>query len=258
MIIDTHAHYDDRAFDDDRRQVLASLGEAGVEYVVNVGASLNSTAETIALAEEYPYIYAAVGVHPDEVGNLDDEKLEWLKSLTKHEKTVAVGEIGLDYYWDKAEHEVQKKWFAAQMGLAKEAGLPIIVHSREAAKDTLDVMKAERADELSGVIHCFSYSVEMAREYLNWGYYLGIGGVVTFKNAKKIKEVVEYMPLSQLLLETDCPYLAPTPYRGKRNDSRYIALVIDEIASIKGISREIVEQTAYENAKLFYGIPKNQ
>lgn len=254
MIIDTHAHYDDRAFDDDRDEVLSSLGDAGIEYVVNVGASLASTKATVELTEKYPYIYGAAGIHPDETGELDDEKLKWLESLTLLPKVAAVGEIGLDYYWDKADRAIQKKWFAAQMDLARRVNLPIIVHSREAAKDTLDVMRAERAKEFSGVIHCFSYGVETAKEYLSWGYYLGIGGVITFKNARKVKEVVEYMPLSQLLLETDCPYLAPVPFRGKRNTSVNIPLIIKEIADIKGISCEEVEQTAYENAKRFYGL----
>lgn len=254
MIIDTHAHYDDRAFDDDREEVLSSLSAAGIEYVVNVGASLDSTASTVRLTEKYPYIYGAVGVHPDQADELDEEKLKWLESLTSLPKVVAVGEIGLDYYWDKADRNVQKKWFAAQMDLAKRVNLPIIVHSRDAAMDTVDIMKAEHAKELRGVIHCFSYSAEIAREYLSWGYFLGIGGVITFKNARKVKEVVEYMPLSQLLLETDCPYLAPAPFRGKRNTSVNIPLIIKEIADIKGISSEEVEQIAYENAKRFYGL----
>ena len=254
MIIDTHAHYDDRAFNDDRDEVLNSLRDSGVEYVVNVGASLKSSRSTIELTKNYSFVYCAVGVHSDEVGELDESGLKWLEESAKLPKIVAVGEIGLDYYWDKADRQVQKEWFAKQMALAKNANLPIIVHSRDAAADTLDVMKAENAKELSGVIHCFSYGVEMAREYLNWDYYLGIGGVVTFKNAKKIKEVIEYMPLSKLLLETDCPYLAPVPYRGKRNTSANLPLVIKAIAEIKGVSYEEVEQTAYDNAKRFYHI----
>ena len=252
MIIDTHAHYDDSAFDEDRDEVLKSLKASGVEYVVNVGASLKSCHTTAALAEKYPFVYAAVGVHPDEVGELSEEGMAWLREAAKLPKTVAIGEIGLDYYWDKEERDVQKEWFARQMELAKEVGLPIIVHSREAAADTLDVMKAQKAWEIPGVIHCFGYSTQMAKEYLDWGYFLGIGGVVTFKNARKIKEVVEYMPLSQLLLETDCPYLAPAPFRGKRNTSAYIPLIIEAIADIKKVSTKEVEQTAYENARRFY------
>lgn len=254
MIIDTHAHYDSSAFDDDRESVLEGLKDSGVEYVVNVGASISTSRSTLELAEKYPFIYAALGVHPDDTGELNEENIRWFEEKMSHPKVVAVGEIGLDYYWDKAERSIQKKWFARQMDIARNADKPIIVHSREAASDTLDVMRAEKAYELKGVIHCFSYSKETAREYLNWDYYLGIGGVVTFKNARKIKEVVEYMPLSKLLLETDCPYLSPVPFRGKRNTSANIPLVIKEIADIKGIAPSVVEETAYENAKRFYGI----
>ncbi len=254
MIIDTHAHYDSSAFDDDRESVLEGLKDSGIEYVVNVGASISTSRSTLELAEKYPFIYAALGVHPDDTGELNEENIRWFEEKMSHPKVVAVGEIGLDYYWDKAERSIQKKWFARQMDIARNADKPIIVHSREAAADTLDVMRAEKAYELKGVIHCFSYSKETAREYLNWDYYLGIGGVVTFKNARKIKEVVEYMPLSKLLLETDCPYLSPVPFRGKRNTSANIPLVIKEIADIKGIAPSVVEETAYENAKRFYGI----
>lgn len=254
MIIDTHAHYDDHAFDDDRDEVLNSLRALGVEYVVNVGAGLNSSHTTIELTKNYPFVYGAVGVHPDEVGELDEAGLKWLEESVKLPKIVAVGEIGLDYYWDKEDRQLQKEWFARQMNLAGKAGLPVIVHSRDATADTFDVMKAENAGELQGVIHCFSYGVEMAREYLNWDYYLGIGGVATFKNARKIKEVIEYMPLSKLLLETDCPYLAPVPYRGSRNTSANLTLVIEAISNIKGVSAEEVEQVTYENAKRFYHI----
>lgn len=254
MIIDTHAHYDSSAFDDDRESVLEGLKDSGIEYVVNVGASISTSRSTLELAEKYPFIYAALGVHPDDTGELNEENIRWFEEKMSHPKVVAVGEIGLDYYWDKAERSIQKKWFARQMDIARNADKPIIVHSREAASDTLDVMRAEKAYELKGVIHCFSYSKETAREYLNWDYYLGIGGVVTFKNARKIKEVVEYMPLSKLLLETDCPYLSPVPFRGKRNTSANIPLVIKEIADIKGIAPSVVEETAYENAKRFYGI----
>ena len=223
MIFDTHAHYDDDAFDEDRDTLLSGMKEAGVEYIVNVGASMASSKRSVELAKKYPFVYAAVGVHPDEVGELDEEKFSQLREWSKLEKVKAIGEIGLDYYWDKEKHDLQKHWFMRQMELANEVKLPMIVHSREAAKDTLDMVIAAKPLELSGIIHCYSYSVEQAREYLNMGYYLGIGGVLTFKNAKKLKEVAEYAPLSQIVLETDCPYLAPTPYRGKRNTSSIIA-----------------------------------
>ena len=254
MIFDTHAHYDDDAFDEDRDELLSGMAAKNVEYIVNVGASIESSKRSIALAEKYPFIYAAVGVHPDEVGELDDEKFEKLREWTTHEKVKAVGEIGLDYYWDKEKHDLQKHWFMRQMELAHEVNLPMIVHSREAAKDTLDMIIAAKPLDLSGIIHCYSYSVEQAREYLNMGYYIGIGGVLTFKNAKKLKEVAEYAPLSRIVLETDCPYLAPTPYRGKRNDSSMIAYVAEELAAIKQMPVEEVIRITNENGKKLYHI----
>ena len=251
MIFETHAHYDDEQFDEDREQLLAGLQEAGIETVVNVGATLEGCLSTIRLAEQYPFIYAAVGVHPDEVGTLDEEKFSWLKEKLSHEKVVAVGEIGFDYYWDQESHEVQKKWFLRQLEAAREAGLPVIIHSREAAADTLEMMK-EYGQDLKGIIHCYSYSVEHAREYVKMGYLLGIGGVVTFKNARKLKEVVEEIPLEALVLETDCPYLAPVPNRGKRNSSLNLPLIAEEIAAIKQIScEEVITQTRENARKLF-------
>ena len=254
MIFDTHAHYDDDAFDEDRDALLAGMQEAGVESIVNIGASMASSKRSLELAKKYPFIYAAVGVHPDEVGELSEEKLQQLKEWSMHEKVKAIGEIGLDYYWDKEGHDLQKHWFMRQMELAHERKLPMIVHSREAAKDTLDMVAAAKPLNLSGIIHCYSYSVEQAREYLNMGYYLGIGGVLTFKNAKKLKEVAEYAPLSQIVLETDCPYLAPVPFRGKRNDSSKLRYVAEELAAIKQMSVEEVIRITNENGKKLYGI----
>lgn len=254
MIFDTHAHYDDDAFDNDRDVLLSGMKDAGVEYIVNVGASMASSERSVALAEKYPFIYAAVGVHPDEVGELNDEKIEQLRIWANHEKVKAIGEIGLDYYWDKEQHDLQKHWFMRQMELANECKLPMIVHSREAAKDTLDMVIAAKPLELSGIIHCYSYSVEQAREYLNMGYYIGIGGVLTFKNAKKLKEVAEYAPLSQIVLETDCPYLAPVPYRGKRNDSSKLYLAAEELAAIKQMPVEEVIRITNENGRKLYHI----
>lgn len=254
MIFDTHAHYDDDAFDEDRDVLLSGMKDAGVEYIVNIGASMASSKRSVALAEKYPFMYAAVGVHPDEVGELDEEKFATLKEWAKHEKVKAIGEIGLDYYWDKEGHDLQKQWFLRQMELAHEMKLPMIVHSREAAKDTLDMVIAAKPLELSGIIHCYSYSVEQAREYLNMGYYIGIGGVLTFKNGKKLKEVAEYTPLSQIVLETDCPYLAPVPYRGKRNDSSKLSYVAEELAAIKQVSVEEVIRITTENGRKLYHI----
>ena len=254
MIFDTHAHYDDEAFDEDREKLLETMHAQEIEKIINVGASLQGVRDTVALTEKYPFVYGAVGIHPDEVGNLTEEDMKELRGYCDREKIAAIGEIGLDYYWDKENHEIQKKWFVRQMDLAKETGLPIIVHSRDAAKDTLDIMKAERADNLSGVIHCYSYSKEHAREYMNMGYYLGVGGVVTFKNAKRLKEVVEYAPLDYLLLETDAPYLAPEPYRGKRNCSLYLTYVAQTIARIKGVPYETVVETTRKNAEKLFKI----
>lgn len=254
MIFDTHAHYDDDAFDEDRDALLSGMRDAGVEYIVNVGASMASSERSLKLAEKYPFVYAAVGVHPDEVGELDEEKLAQLREWSKHPKVKAIGEIGLDYYWDKEKHDLQKHWFMRQMELASECKLPMIVHSREAAKDTLDMVTAAKPLELSGIIHCFSYSVEIAREYLNMGYYLGIGGVLTFKNAKKLKEVAEYAPLSQIVLETDCPYLAPVPYRAKRNDSAKLSYVAAELAAIKQMPVEEVIRITSGNGRKLYNI----
>lgn len=206
------------------------------------------------MVDKYPNVYGAIGVHPNETGELDEEGMIWLKEQSSHPKIVAIGEIGLDYYWDEPDREIQKKWFIRQLDLAREVSLPIIIHSRDAAKDTLDIMKAEKSQELGGVIHCFSYGKEMAREYLNMGFYLGIGGVLTFKNAKKLKEVVEYMPMEQLVLETDCPYLAPVPNRGKRNSSLNLTYVVKEISEIKGISEEEVIKITNQNARTMYRI----
>ena len=254
MIFETHAHYDDEAFDEDREKLLETMHAQGIEKIINVGASLQGVRDTVALTEKYPFVYGAVGIHPDEVGNLTEEDMKELRGYCDREKIAAIGEIGLDYYWDKENHEIQKKWFVRQMDLAKETGLPIIVHSRDAAKDTLDIMKAERADHLRGVIHCYSYSKEHAREYMNMGYYLGVGGVVTFKNGKRLKEVVEYAPLDYLLLETDAPYLAPEPYRGKRNCSLYLTYVAQTIARIKGVPYETVVETTRKNAEKLFKI----
>ena len=252
MIFESHAHYDDDAFAEDREAVLRQCQEEGIEYIVNVSASLRSVKTTLALAEAHAFVYAAVGIHPDDVGELDEEQFAWLRDQCRHPKAVAVGEIGLDYYWDKEKHETQKYWFHRQMELAKELKLPMIVHSREAAADTLEAIKQAHSPELRGVIHCFSYGPEMAKEYLKMGYYIGVGGVVTFKNAKKLKEVGEMLPLERILLETDCPYLAPEPNRGKRNSSRNLPYVAEAIARIKGVDAEDVIRITNENAKQLY------
>ncbi len=251
-IFDTHAHYDDDAFDQDRDALLSSLPTQGVAKIVNVGASLASCKKTLALMDEYDFIYGAIGVHPCDTADLNEDNINWLKEACGHEKCVALGEIGLDYYWNEPEEAIQKKWFARQMDLARELKLPMIIHSREAAKDTVDMMKAEKAGEIGGVVHCYSYTKEMAREFLNMDFYFGIGGVLTFSNAKKLKEAVEYIPMDRIVLETDCPYLAPVPYRGKRNCSLYIAHVIEALAQIKGVSEEVVREQMWANSHALY------
>lgn len=255
MIFDTHAHYDSEEFDEDREALLSGLQGQGIGAVVNIGASIQTTKNTLELTRKYPFIYGAAGVHPNETGGLNDELIQWLREAAENPKIVAIGEIGLDYYWDKPDRETQKRWFIRQLDLAREVGLPVVIHSRDAAKDTLDIMKEQRAGNMGGVIHCFSYGVELAREYLTMGFYIGVGGVLTFKNAKKLKEVVEYTPMERLVLETDCPYLAPVPFRGKRNSSLNLPYVVQEISRIKGISEEEVIRITNENGRKMYHLP---
>ena len=254
MIFETHAHYDDRQFEDDRAVILSQMKEAGIGPIINVGASIESTQKTLALAREYDFVYGAVGVHPSEIKDLNEESFDWLRQQTSQSKVVAVGEIGLDYYWDK-EPDVQKNqryWFGRQLELAKEANLPVIIHSRDAGADTMEVMKEHRGWEIPGVIHCYSYSKELAMEFIKMGYYIGVGGVVTFKNARKLVETVEAIPIERILLETDCPYMAPEPFRGKRNSSLYLPYVVEKIATLKGLSKEEVERITEENARQLF------
>lgn len=254
MIFETHAHYEDEAFDIDREELLDNLPKEGIEYVVDICSDVSSVDRVLSLAERYPYIYAAVGIHPEAAKELNEERFSWLKEKAQHPKNLAIGEIGLDYYWDTTDPDTQKLWFERQIELARELKLPLVVHSRDAARDTYEMLKSAGSEELGAIIHCFSYSAEQARQYLNMGFYLGIGGVLTFNNARKLKEVVAYAPLEQLVLETDCPYLAPVPYRGKRNDSRYLTYVAKEIANLKQIDYDTVVKVTSENAKRFYRI----
>ena len=236
--------------------MLDSFPEQGIGYVVNVASSLKTTGQSLELAERYPWIYASVGVHPSDVSELTEEGFEWLRRMCGHERCVAVGEIGLDYYWDKEAdiQENQRYWFKRQIDLAKEVRLPIIVHSRDAAKDTMDLIKKTGAWETGGVIHCFSNSLEFAKMYVDMGFYIGIGGVVTFKNAKTLKEVAAWTPLEKILLETDSPYLTPVPNRGKRNSSLNLVYVAQMIAELKQITVEEVIETTCDNAKRMYRI----
>ena len=258
MIFESHAHYDDEAFDEDREALLGSLQEHGIGTVINVGASLTSCRSTMELAEKHPFIYAAIGVHPSDTGELTEESIAWMEGLCRNPKVVAVGEIGLDYHWPDPSVDIQKKWFVEQLGMARRTHLPVIIHSREAAKDTLDIMQGEKAEEIGGVIHCYSYTKEMAREYLQMGFYFGIGGVITFKNSRKLREAVEYIPVDRILLETDSPYLSPEPYRGKRNSSLHLPYVAEAIAQIKGMTAQEIITITENNAKALFGLQREE
>lgn len=257
MIFDTHAHYDDDAFDDDRDTLLGEIFSSGICCITDVGASVKSSKSAVALSKKWSQIYAAVGVHPDSTADMTEEDIETLRSLAQEKKVVAIGEIGLDYYWDNSPREVQKKWFERQLALAREVDLPVIIHSREAAKDTMDIMREVAKAGNTGVIHCYSYAAPMAKEYISMGFFIGIGGVLTFKNARVIKEVASEIPLSSIVLETDSPYLAPVPYRGKRNNSMYLKEVVKQLAQIKQVSEETVITTTLANAKRLYRLEEN-
>lgn len=251
MLFDTHAHYDAEQFNEDRATLLSGMRANGVGLIVNAAATVASWQEVLSLTAEYPFIYGALGVHPDCLAELNEDNFLQLKELARNEKIVAIGEIGLDYYWDVVDREIQKDWFIRQLELARELALPVVIHSREAAADTLTIMQQHGSD-LQAVLHAFSYSPEIAHEYIKMGHYIGVGGVVTFKNGRKLKEVVQDIPLSSIVLETDCPYLAPTPFRGKRNNSTYLKYVAEEIAQLKGLSYEtVVAETTRNGCRLF-------
>lgn len=258
MIFESHAHYDDRQFDVDRETLLENLPFQNVGVIVNVGSDIRSSKESITLAHQYDYIYAAIGVHPDEVDTMKEADMEELSHMAKEDKVVAIGEIGLDYFRKEgnAYKSVQKEWFCRQLDLAKEIEKPVIIHSRDAAEDTIQILRDFRKEnpqiENPGVIHCYSYSPELAKEYVAMGFYIGIGGVVTFKNAKKLVETVAQIPLERILVETDSPYLCPEPNRGKRNDSSQIRYVMNRIADIRGITPEEVEKQTEMNARKMY------
>lgn len=254
MIIDSHAHYDDEKYDEDREEVINSMHANGVEAVVNIGTSVQSSQNSIDLAHKYDNVYAVVGIHPDEIEGDIAEIIASIKAFASDEKVVAIGEIGLDYSYYKDNKELQKQWFDTQLRLAKELKLPFVIHSRDAAKDTFDMIKANHEEGVKGIIHCFSYSKEIAREYVKMGYYIGVGGVVTFKNAISLKEVVADIPIENIVLETDAPYLAPVPYRGKRNNSIYIKYIAEEIARIKGITTQEVIDITTDNTKNVYNL----
>lgn len=254
MLIDSHVHLDDSQFDLDREDVIESFDENNLELVINVGADMESSRRAVELSEKYDKIYAAVGVHPHDAKDVDESTIDELRSLASARKVVAIGEIGLDYHYDNSPRDIQKKWFRRQIKLAKELNLPIIVHERESTKDALDIITEEYDGKLTGVIHCFSSSVEIAKEYIKLGFFISLGGPVTFKNAKMPKLVAEEVPLESLLIETDSPYLTPTPFRGKRNDPTKVRYVAETIANLRGISYEKLVKSTNENTKKLFNI----
>ena len=252
MFFDTHAHYDDTAFDADRAQLLDSLPANGVELVIDPGCDVASSRRALALAEQFRYVFAAVGIHPEELAGCRPGDTEVIASLAKHDKCVAIGEIGLDYYWDDSRKQEQKALFLRQIELALEADLPVIVHDREAHADCLEIVL--RYPELRGVFHCFSGSAETAEILLKHGWYLGFDGPVTYKNARRTVEVLERCPTDRILLETDSPYLSPVPMRGKRNDSRNLRYIAERVAQIKGLTAEEIAFITRDNGKRLFGI----
>ncbi|SHK45185.1 TatD DNase family protein [Hathewaya proteolytica DSM 3090] len=252
MIFDSHAHYDDEKFDGERETLIQKQHqEDGVVGILNCGSDLRGTRMSVELSHKFPYVYAAVGIHPEEAHEFNHEVLQEIKELAKDEKVKAIGEIGLDYYWEEnPPKEIQKEVFIKQMILAEELQMPVVIHCREAHEDTLNIVK--QFPKVRGVIHCFSGSLEMAREFIKCGYYIGFTGVVTFKNSKKIKEVAREVPMERILVETDCPYMAPVPHRGERNQSSYISNIIEVIAEIRGASIDCIEKYTVENTKKLF------
>ncbi|CEN26100.1 deoxyribonuclease [[Clostridium] sordellii] len=255
MLFDSHAHLNDERFDEDREELINSLKAKGVDLVLNPGACIETSKSSVELANKYDFIYAAVGVHPHDVGEMTEDDIETLRKLAlENEKVKAIGEIGLDYYYDNSPREIQKKWFKRQIELANELKLPIIIHDRDAHGDTFEIIKNTKSPEIGCVLHCYSGNVELAKEYVKMGCYISIPGTVTFKNNKKTREVAKEIPLEYLLIETDSPYMAPEPHRGKRNDPSLVQFVADKIAQEKGISYEQVCEATKENAKRFFNI----
>ncbi|MFE4814216.1 TatD family hydrolase [Peribacillus simplex] len=254
MLFDTHVHVNAEQFNEDLEDVIDRAKEAGVNNMVVVGFDRPTIIRAMELIEAYDFMYAAVGWHPVDAIDMTEEDLQWIEELSNHPKVVAIGEMGLDYHWDKSPKDVQMEVFRKQIRLAKKGGLPIIIHNREATADIVNILKEEEASSVGGIMHCFSGSAETALECINMNFYISLGGPVTFKNAKKPKEVAAAVPLDRLLIETDCPYLAPHPYRGKRNEPSYVKLVAEQIAEIKQLTLEEVSQATTENAKKLFGI----
>ncbi|MDP4107617.1 MAG: TatD family hydrolase [Bacillota bacterium] len=254
MLFDTHAHLNAEEYKDDLDEVISRAQEAGVTNMVVVGFDRPTIERAMELVDHYDFLYASVGWHPVDAIDMREEDLIWIEELASHPKVVALGEMGLDYHWDKSPKDIQKEVFRKQIRLAKKVKLPIIIHNREATADILEILKEENAEEVGGIMHCFSGSPEVARECVNMNFYISLGGPVTFKNAKKPKDVAAEVPLDKLLIETDCPYLTPHPFRGKRNEPGYVKLVAEQIAEIKGLSYEEVAAATTKNAKKFFGI----
>lgn len=254
MFFDTHAHLNAEQYNEDLKEVIDRALSEGISNIVVVGFDRPTIEKAMKLAEEYEFIYASVGWHPVDAIDMTDEDLQWIEELSQHPKVVALGEMGLDYYWDKSPKDIQKEVFRKQIQLAKKVKLPIVIHNRDATADIVEILEEEGAGEVGGIMHCFSGSPEIAKECVDMNFYISLGGPVTFKNAKKPKEVADVIPLDKLLIETDCPYLTPHPYRGKRNEPSYVKLVAEQIADIKGISVEEVASATTENAKKLFGI----
>ena len=253
MYFDTHAHYGSELYDTDRDELIASMPEKGVNLIINPGCTLESSQGAVALAEKFPHVYAAVGVHPSDCHTWSEEVEQGLLQLTSHPKVKAIGEIGLDYYWkDNAPADLQKEVFIRQMEMARQTGLPVIVHNRDAHKDTLDIVRQFK--DVPGVYHCYAGSIEDAKVLVKMGWMLSFTGVITFKNARKALEVIRWLPLDRIMIETDSPYLTPEPHRGKRNDSGYVHFVSEKIAELKGITPEEAARITYENGKRFFRI----
>ena len=254
MFFDTHAHLNAEQYSEDLTEVIDRALETGVSNIVVVGFDRPTIERAMELIEQYDFMYASVGWHPVDAIDMTDEDLLWIEELSKHPRVVALGEMGLDYHWDKSPKDIQKEVFRKQIQLAKKVKLPIIIHNREATADIVKILKEENAQEVGGIMHCFSGSPETAKECVDMNFYISLGGPVTFKNAKKPKEVAEVIPMDRLLIETDCPYLAPHPFRGKRNEPGYVKLVAEQIAEIKGMSLEEVAEKTTANAKKLFGI----
>ncbi len=256
MLFDTHVHLNAEQFKEDREEVIQRAKDEGVKYMVVVGFDRQTIPLAIEIAESHDNIYAAVGWHPVDAIDMEDTDLDWLEELSSHPKVVALGEMGLDYHWDKSPADVQKEVFRKQIHLAKKVNMPIIIHNREATQDIVDILKEEKAEEVGGIMHCYSGSVEIAEECVKMNFMISLGGPVTFKNAKRPKEVAEAIELDHLLVETDCPFLAPHPNRGKRNEPAYVKLVAEQIADLKGVSLEEVSEKTTRNALKFFNIPQ--